>query len=56
MHFANCTTLGAVLFTTSIENLRLCSSAKAGVVLEILSLKVLKKVLLKIVLKILSKN
>jgi len=34
MHFANCTTLAAVLFTISIENLRLCSS-EAGIVLNL---------------------
>jgi len=32
-HFANCTALAAVLFTTLIENLRLCSSAEAGLLL-----------------------
>jgi len=44
MRFANCATLAAVLtenctaltekFTTLTENLRLCSSAEAGVVLK----------------------
>jgi len=29
MQFANCTALAAVLFTTLIEDLRLCSSAEA---------------------------
>jgi len=33
MHFANCAALAAVLFTALIENLRLCSSAEAGIVL-----------------------
>jgi len=33
MHFANCVAVAAVLFTTLIENLRLCSSAY-GIVLE----------------------
>jgi len=31
MHFANCAALTAVLFTTLIQNLRLCSSAEAGI-------------------------
>jgi len=35
MHFANGTALAAVSFTTLIENLRLCSSAKAGIVLNL---------------------
>jgi len=36
MHFANCAVLAAVLFfTTLIENLRLCSSAEAGIVLNL---------------------
>jgi len=30
MHFANCAALAAVLFTTLIENLRLCTFAEAG--------------------------
>jgi len=34
MHFANCAILATVLFTTLTENLRLCSSAKAGIVLK----------------------
>jgi len=34
MRFANCAALAAVLFTTFIENLRLCSSAEAGIVLN----------------------
>jgi len=33
MHFTNCTALAAVLFTTLTENLKLCSSAEAGIVL-----------------------
>jgi len=32
---ANCAMLAAVLFTTLIENLRLCSSAEAGIVLNL---------------------
>jgi len=32
MHFANCAMIVAVFFTTSPENLRLCSSAEAGIV------------------------
>jgi len=35
MHFANFAVLAAVLFTTSTENLRLCSSAKAGIALNL---------------------
>jgi len=37
MHDANCAALVAVLFTTVhlIENLRLCSSAEAGIVLNL---------------------
>jgi len=35
MHFANCATLAAVLFITSIENLKLCSSAEAEMVLDL---------------------
>jgi len=35
MHFANCAALAAVLFTTLTQNLRLCSSAKAGIVLSV---------------------
>jgi len=35
MHFANCTALAAVLFTTLIENLRLYSSAEAGIDLNL---------------------
>jgi len=30
MHFANCAALAAVLFTTLIENLKLCSAAEAA--------------------------
>jgi len=32
MHFANCATVDAVLFTTLIENLKLCYSARGLVV------------------------
>jgi len=35
MHFANCAVLAAVLFTTLTENLRLCSCAEAGMVLNL---------------------
>jgi len=35
MHFARCASLAAVLFTTLIENLRICSSAEAGIVLNL---------------------
>jgi len=35
MHFVNCATLAAVLFTNLIENLRLCSSAEAEIVLNL---------------------
>jgi len=35
MHVANCAALADVLFTTLIEILRLCSSAKTGVVLNL---------------------
>jgi len=35
MHFANCAALAAALFITLIENLRLCSSAKAGSILNL---------------------
>jgi len=34
MHFANCVTRAIVLFTTLTENLRLCSSAEAGIALN----------------------
>jgi len=37
MQFANCAALAAVLFTTLSENLRLCSSAEAGVILNFLN-------------------
>jgi len=37
MRFANCTALAAVLFTTLTENLKLCSSAEAGIVLNFFS-------------------
>jgi len=36
MHFANSATLAAVLFATLTQNLRLCSSAEAGIVLIVL--------------------
>jgi len=35
MHFANCAALAAVLFSTLAENLRLCSSAEAGIMLNL---------------------
>jgi len=35
MHLANCAALAVVLFTTLIENLRLCSSAEAGIALNL---------------------
>jgi len=35
MHFANCVALAAVLVTALIENLRLCSSAEAEIVLNL---------------------
>jgi len=35
MHFGNCVALAAVLFTILIENLRLLSSAEAGIVLNL---------------------
>jgi len=35
MHFANSVALAAVLLTTLIENLRPCSSAEAGIVLNL---------------------
>jgi len=35
MHFANCGVLAAILFTILIENLRLCFSAEAGIVLNL---------------------
>jgi len=34
-YFANCAALAAILFNTLIENLRVCSSAKAGIVLNL---------------------
>jgi len=34
MHFANGAALAAVLFTNITQNLRLCSSAEAGIVLK----------------------
>jgi len=34
MHFADCAALAAVLFITLTENLRLCSSAEAGLFLN----------------------
>jgi len=36
MHFANCVALAAVLFTTLIKKLRICSFAEAGIVLNLL--------------------
>jgi len=35
MHFANCAALAVVMFTTLIENLILCSSAEAEIVLNL---------------------
>jgi len=35
MHFANFAALAAVLFHTLTQNLRLCSSAEAGIVLKL---------------------
>jgi len=35
MHFANCAAHATILFTTSIKNLRLCSSAEARIVLNL---------------------
>jgi len=35
MHFANGVALAAVLFIILIKNLRLCSSAEAGIVLNL---------------------
>jgi len=35
MHFDNFAALTAVLFTTLTENLRLCTSAEAGIVLNL---------------------
>jgi len=35
MHFANCAALATVLFTTLTQNLSLCSSAEAGIVLNL---------------------
>jgi len=34
MHFANSAALAAALFTTLTKNLRLCSSARVGIVLK----------------------
>jgi len=34
MHFANCAALATVLFTTSTQNLRLCSFAESGLFLN----------------------
>jgi len=34
MHFANCAALAAVLFLTLTQNLRVCSSAEAEIVLN----------------------
>jgi len=36
MHFANCAALAVVLFTALTQDLRLCSSAEAGIVLIVL--------------------
>jgi len=47
MHFANGAALAAVLFTTSTQNLRLCSSAEAGIVLKIFGAKNEPRVLIK---------
>jgi len=35
MHFADCVALATVLFTTLIENLRICSSAEARIVFNL---------------------
>jgi len=35
MHFANCVALAAVLYIILIRNSRLCSSAEAGIVLNL---------------------
>jgi len=35
MHSVNCVAVAAVLFTVLTENLRLCLSAKAGIVLNL---------------------
>jgi len=35
MHFANCAVLAAVLYSSLFENLRICSSDEAGVVLNL---------------------
>jgi len=37
MHFANCAALAVVLFTTFIENIKLCSYTEAGLVLKFCS-------------------
>jgi len=49
MHFAECTALAAVLFTTLTQNLRLCCSAEAGIVLKFLA-KNERRVLIKLFL------
>jgi len=36
MRFADCAALADALFTTLIENLRLCFSAEAGIVINLL--------------------
>jgi len=36
MHFANCAAHAAVMFTTLIENLKLCSSVEVGIVLDLI--------------------
>jgi len=35
MHVANCAALAAVLFNTLTQNLKLCSFAEAGIVLNL---------------------
>jgi len=35
MHFANCVAFAAILFTTLIENLKRCSSAEDGIILNL---------------------
>jgi len=35
MHFANCVALAVVSFMILIKNLRICSSAEAGIVLNL---------------------
>jgi len=38
MHFANGAALAAALFTTLTQNLRLCSSSEAGIVLKFVAI------------------